>query len=194
MFVGRRRQTSAFRARCVRISDSWRRPPLPLKYERRHGVAPLQHPFLERHIMAAPRVCIDRLLPRDLHRWTPTVHHEGTVRAIMVARKMWTNGSTLRVRFLGGSPAQRSKARQQALLWTQHANLTFEFGEAPEADIRIAFDPDDGAWSYIGTDCRAIPLDQPTMNLGFLDGGTAAHEFGHALGLAHEHQNPEGGI
>ncbi len=32
------------------------------------------------------------------------------------------------------------------------------------------------------------------MNLGFLDGGTAAHEFGHAIGLAHEHQNPEGGI
>jgi hypothetical protein len=32
------------------------------------------------------------------------------------------------------------------------------------------------------------------MNLGFLDGGTAAHEFGHAIGLAHEHQNPRGGI
>lgn len=32
------------------------------------------------------------------------------------------------------------------------------------------------------------------MNLGFLDGGTPAHEFGHAIGLAHEHQNPAGGI
>ncbi len=32
------------------------------------------------------------------------------------------------------------------------------------------------------------------MNLGFLDGGTAGHEFGHAVGLAHEHQNPAGGI
>ena len=32
------------------------------------------------------------------------------------------------------------------------------------------------------------------MNLGFLDGGTAAHEFGHALGLGHEHQSPFGGI
>ncbi len=32
------------------------------------------------------------------------------------------------------------------------------------------------------------------MNLGFLDGGTAGHEFGHAIGLSHEHQNPEGGI
>ena len=32
------------------------------------------------------------------------------------------------------------------------------------------------------------------MNLGFLDGGTAAHEFGHAIGLAHEHSSPAGGI
>ena len=54
--------------------------------------------------------------------------------------------------------------------------------------------PSDGAWSYVGTDCRDIPLNEPTMNLGFLDGGTAAHEFGHAIGLAHEHQNPAGGI
>jgi hypothetical protein len=32
------------------------------------------------------------------------------------------------------------------------------------------------------------------MNLGFQDGGTSAHEFGHAIGLGHEHQNPQGGL
>ena len=58
----------------------------------------------------------------------------------------------------------------------------------------MAFDSSDGAWSYVGTDNRGIPLDQPTMNLGFMDGGTAGHEFGHAIGMAHEHQNPAGGI
>ena len=58
----------------------------------------------------------------------------------------------------------------------------------------LTFDSHDGVWSYIGTDCRSIPLNEATMNLGFLDGGTAAHEFGHAIGLAHEHQNPAGGI
>jgi hypothetical protein len=72
--------------------------------------------------------------------------------------------------------------------------LTFDFNDAPNAEIRIAFDENDGAWSYVGTDCLSIPLNQPTMNLGFLDGGTAAHEFGHAIGLGHEHQNPAGGI
>ena len=104
------------------------------------------------------------------------------------------NGSTLQVRFLGGTAAQKATVREQAEWWTQVANLTFDFNNAPGAEIRISFDPSDGAWSYVGTDCRGIPLNEATMNLGFLDGGTAAHEFGHAIGLAHEHQNPAGGI
>ena len=88
----------------------------------------------------------------------------------------------------------RTVARQQAEWWAQVANLKFDFNDALNAEIRIAFDHNDGAWSYVGTDCRGIPLNEPTMNLGFLDGGTAGHEFGHAIGLAHEHQNPAGGI
>ena len=95
---------------------------------------------------------------------------------------------------MGGTPAQQALAKEQAQWWTQHANLTFVFDNAPKAEIRITFDSSDGAWSYIGTDASSIPANQPTMNLGFLDGGTAAHEFGHAIGLAHEHQNPAGGI
>ncbi|MGZ8381813.1 MAG: M12 family metallopeptidase [Nitrospira sp.] len=118
----------------------------------------------------------------------------GPARAVFLFKKMWINGSNLRVRFMGGNPAQQALAKEQALWWTQYANLTFDFNNAPDAEIRITFDSSDGAWSYIGTDCQGIPRNQPTMNLGFLDGGTAAHEFGHAIGLAHEHQNPKGGI
>ncbi len=143
------------------------------------------------------KICHDRLLPRDEILALP---HEtvsfgaGAARAVFVFRKMWINGSKLRVRFLGGNPAQQAHTKEQALWWTQFANLTFDFNNAPDAEIRIAFDSSDGAWSYIGTDCQGIARNQPTMNLGFLDGGTAAHEFGHAIGLAHEHQNPKGGI
>jgi len=104
------------------------------------------------------------------------------------------NGSTLRVRFMGGTAAEQAVAREQAGWWTEVANLKIEFNDALDAEIRIAFDPNDGAWSYVGTDCQGIPRNESTMNLGFLDGGTAAHEFGHAIGLAHEHQNPAGGI
>ena len=138
--------------------------------------------------------CTERLLPSDQMRFQSTVRRDGSTRAIMPIGKLWMNGSTLRVRFIGGTTTQQAKAKEQALWWSAFANLKFDFNGAPDAEIRIAFDSDDGAWSYIGTDNRSIPLNQPTMNLGFMDGGTAGHEFGHAIGLAHEHQNPAGGI
>ena len=141
-----------------------------------------------------PHVCYDRILPRELLRPQATVTRGGRLRGISPLGKTWMNGSTLRVRFMGGTAAQRAKAREQAGWWEVVANLKFDFNDAPDAEIRIAFDANDGAWSYIGTDCRSIPRNEATMNLGFLDGGTAAHEFGHAIGLAHEHQNPAGGI
>ncbi|QHE86694.1 M12 family metallopeptidase [Hydrogenophaga sp. BPS33] len=139
-------------------------------------------------------VCTQRVLPAELMRFQPTTRSEGRTRAIALLGKLWMNGSTLRVRFMGGTAEQQAKVREQAAWWTAHANLTFDFNNAPDAEIRVAFDTTKGAWSYVGTDCRGIPTDQPTMNLGFMDGGTVAHEFGHAIGLMHEHQNPAGGI
>ncbi len=138
--------------------------------------------------------CTDRVLPGNQMRFQSTVRRGGSTRAIMPIGKLWMNGSTLRVRFLGGTPAQQAKAKEQALWWTAFANLTFDFNNAADAEIRVSFDENDGAWSYIGTDNRGIPSNQATMNLGFMDGGTAGHEFGHAIGMAHEHQNPAGGI
>jgi Astacin (Peptidase family M12A)/Bacterial pre-peptidase C-terminal domain len=140
------------------------------------------------------KVCIDRVLPSEFMRPQRTMRSGGGERAIAPIGKTWMNGSTLHVRFMGGSASEQATVREQAGWWGQVANLKFDFNSASNAEIRIAFDTSDGAWSYIGTDCRSIPVNQPTMNLGFLDGGTTAHEFGHAIGLAHEHQNPRGGI
>jgi hypothetical protein len=144
----------------------------------------------------ARKICYDRLLPRDLHRGIPFQSLPGPgkrTRAITPIGKLWINGSTLRIRFLGGTSTQHDVVRQFAPQWTDHANLHFEFGQAADAEVRVAF-ADDGAWSYVGTDARGIPSSQPTMNFGWLDEAVVLHEFGHAIGLAHEHQNPEGGI
>jgi hypothetical protein len=140
------------------------------------------------------KICHDRVLPTEILRPQPTIRRRGTKRAVFEFRKMWPNGSTLRVSFMGGTAAQQALVRDQAGWWTEHANLKFAFGNDRNADIRITFDEEDGAWSYVGTDSKRVPTNAATMNLGFLDGGTAAHEFGHAIGLGHEHQNPSGGI
>lgn len=138
------------------------------------------------------RLCFDRYLPHD--PMIPAMALDPRARAVIFFRKLWPNGSTLRVRFMGGTAAQQRLALEQGRWWCDFANLRFVPSDATNAEIRVSFDPNDGAWSYIGTDCSSIPTDQPTMNLGFQDGGTSAHEFGHAIGLGHEHQNPQGGL
>ena len=61
------------------------------------------------------------------------------------------------------------------------------------ADIRIDFDDNGGAWSLLGTECLTVKdKKECTMNFGWFDVPTILHEFCHALGMIHEHQNPKG--
>lgn len=72
------------------------------------------------------------------------------------------------------------------------------------SDIRVSFATPGQAYSYIGSDALQIPIDSHTMNLGWIDddtqydteaykntGHVVLHEFGHAMGMVHEHQNPK---
>ncbi|MGF1546755.1 MAG: hypothetical protein ACFCUG_05480 [Thiotrichales bacterium] len=66
-----------------------------------------------------PRVCIDRVLPEEVFRRQAVMRPRGVnqSRAVIEFRKLWINGSTLRVRFIGGNANQRAIAREQALWW-----------------------------------------------------------------------------
>ncbi len=112
--------------------------------------------------------------------------------------KKWRPGRLLRIRFLDGDAAVQKKVADIALEWTEYANIQLEFGSDSDAEIRISFKMA-GSWSYIGTDALLIPKPMPTMNFGWLTPTSSdeeyhrvvLHEFGHALGMIHEHQNPD---
>ena len=82
---------------------------------------------------------------------------DGRMRAISLSGNQWVNGSNIRIRFMDGSQAQQDMLRQFAPIWTEHANLSFEFTDHPRAEIRVTFDANDGAWSYVGTDNSQPP-------------------------------------
>jgi hypothetical protein len=121
--------------------------------------------------------------------------------AVLLFAKKWPNDSVLRVHFMDGDPEVQAKVKDVAYTWSELSNIRLKFVDDPSAEIRITF-TQPGSWSYIGTDARAIPKSQATMNFGWLTPNSSdseyervvLHEFGHALGLIHEHQNPEGEI
>jgi len=72
--------------------------------------------------------------------------------------------------------------------------LKLEFVDDPkDASIRIKFNEKKGSWSKVGSDALSVSdQSEPTMNFGWFNTSTVLHEFGHAIGLVHEHQNPVG--
>lgn len=122
-------------------------------------------------------------------------------RMALVGEKLWDAGDVLRIRFLDGDPDVQVRVANCARQWVDHANLAFEFGTSPDAELRVSFQ-ERGSWSYIGTDALLIDGNRATMNYGWLDASTGdeeltrvvLHEFGHSLGCIHEHQNPAGNI
>jgi len=98
----------------------------------------------------------------------------------------------LRVRFVGGKPANHARVIEWANAWGVCASIELRESADFDAEIRVGFDPSLGDWSYLGTDSASNQLgySNVSMNLATVEAPTVLHEFGHALGLNHEHQHP----
>ena len=137
--------------------------------------------------------------------WFPMTPLPGAQRAALRKRSQWSPGERILVAFLDGAPELQEKVKNVAQEWVAPgmANLELIFVQDPaQAVIRVSFVMDGNSWSAVGTDCRSVKAPEPTMNFGWLTPSSAEdsirrvvlHEFGHALSLIHEHQNPVGGI
>jgi hypothetical protein len=132
---------------------------------------------------------------------------------ILLNTEEWKPGSAVTVAFNGGTPRLHALIERVASDWSKYGNIRFDFGRdasghyrtwSPadidyKADVRVGFLPG-GFWSAIGRDSINPDLFQPgneTLNLEGYDRSLPyqfarhiRHEFGHALGLEHEHQSP----
>lgn len=85
--------------------------------------------------------------------------------------KLWPQFSTLRISMVGMTKEQASFTRENTNKWAPYVNLTFEFTDRHDADIRIsANNTIRGGSSLVGTDAKTAPPDEPTMEIGFLGG------------------------
>ena len=85
--------------------------------------------------------------------------------------------------------------------WAHHIpGLRLQIVSGKKGDIRISDSAErQGNWSSVGTAAKKVPLHAPTLHVDRNEDSkefrqTVLHEFGHALGLTHEHQHPENDI
>lgn len=118
--------------------------------------------------------------------------------AALTTRYWGKGGVDLGVSFLETTSAElRDKILSYANKWSAYGNVRFRWSQSA-GDVRVTR-AQSGYWSYLGTDIRSIPKNQPTLCLQGFSLNTpdseyervVIHEFGHTAGFPHEHLREE---
>lgn len=142
-------------------------------------------------------------------------------RAAFLKNVEWPQNKNIKVAFMKqpfefeGNKISDPEYTQEKAKWVEKmveehivsiANLSFDWDVSlEESDVRISFVKSLGAFSYLGTQALEQPKNTITMNLGWTDenldttdspvnagtGIVVLHEFGHLLGMIHEHSRAD---
>lgn len=128
----------------------------------------------------------------------------GQAKGALAREAKWADNE-VSISFLDDDAGLQDRIRAVAEQWLRRtsANLHFQWRtDGSKTDIRISFRYA-GSWSLLGNQALLEgDRTKPTMNFGWLNKDSTdedlqevvLHEFGHALGLIHEHQSPEAKI
>ena len=166
-------------------------------------------------------VCLPKMLPRN--KWIEAADRAAAVNPVnrpaaerlslarpgfaltrehiaVITTKYWQSGGVkLTVGFMDNPPADlRKRILLHMNAWGKTGNIQFTASNS-HPQVRIARIPNDGYWSYVGTDVLTIPANEPTMNLEAFTMQTpdsefyrvVRHETGHTLGFPHEHMRKD---
>ncbi|RMP63138.1 hypothetical protein ALQ18_01699 [Pseudomonas marginalis pv. marginalis] len=121
-------------------------------------------------------------------------------RGIATTAYLWPQNSTITISMFDMPDGAKDYIKKNINLWQPYTNLKFDFINSNDGDIRISGKKDaGGCWSAIGTEAKTLPIGDPTMHIDLVQTAdllnqSIRHEFGHALGLEHEHQHPDNTI
>lgn len=122
--------------------------------------------------------------------------------------RFWPKGQVLTIKFMEGvSELIRKKIRPHINKWRAHVNLDIKYVkdyENAEVRIEVISNKNVPSKTFTGTDAKHFQKNQnmSTMLLTGISNNTpqdivaftVLHEFGHALGLVHAHQEPDAKI
>jgi len=149
---------------------------------------------------------IDSLLASSTYRLRKTLRpapapHTRRKRSAGGTSAFWSAGQTLRISFLNGTcPWYKKAIVTTACHWLEYAHLHLRLVHDNDghAEIRIRTDvAEDINYSVLGNQSLNEPEESMAIGAKLSDPrfeSTVLHEFGHALGMEHEHQHPHANI